>query len=174
MIVTLPASRGLPRGACLAGPASRRHTVAMTMTPREVLDRGVAELAQVLGPAGFTYSGTDDNGSGDPFAIGEFQRGDRRLELHVRRSLVLVRYHFGEQSLSHEDLVRGVRALDEIAAEAQYPGFSDDPAAGFHHLRADLDRFGDIFLTGGAKSFRALKKWLDKHPKRSGLAGLER
>ena len=39
--------------------------------------------------------------------------GDRRLELHVRRSLGLVRYHFGEESLSHEDLVRGVRALDE-------------------------------------------------------------
>lgn len=144
------------------------------MTPREVLDRGVVELAQLLGPAGFTYSGTDDDGSGDGLASGEFQRGDRRLELHVRRSLALVRYHFGEQSLSHEDLVRGVRALDGIAAEAQYPGFSDDPAAGFHHLRADLDRFGDIFLTGGAKAFRALKKWLDKHPKRSGFAGLER
>jgi hypothetical protein len=147
----------------------------MTMTPREVLDGGVAELAQVLGPAGFTFIGTDDDdGSGDPSASGEFRRGDRRLELRVRRSLGLVRYHFGEQSLSHEDLVRAVRALDGIAAEAQYPGFSDDPAAGFHHLRADLDRFGDIFLTGGAKALRALKKWLDKHPRRSGLAGLER
>jgi hypothetical protein len=74
--------------------------------------------------------------------------------------------------LSHEDLVRAVRALDGISAEAEYPGFSDDPAAGFRHLRADLDRFGDVFLTGGAKAFRALKKWLDKHPKKSGLAGL--
>jgi hypothetical protein len=140
-----------------------------------VLDRGVAELADVLGPAGFTYTSTDDDdGSGELSAIGEFRRGDRRLELRVRRSLGLVRYHFGDQALSHEDLVRGVRALDGIAAEAQYPGFSDDPAAGFHHLRADLERFGDIFFTGGAKAFRALKKWLDKHPKRSGLAGLER
>ena len=143
------------------------------MNPREVLDAGVVELAEVLGPAGFTFVGGDDGVDGDgPFATGEFWRGDRRLELHVRRSLGLVRYHFGEQSLSHEDLVRGVRAVDGIAAEAQYPGFSDDPAAGFRHLRADLERFGDIFLTGGAKAFRALKKWLDKHPKRSGLAGL--
>ena len=146
----------------------------MTTSPREVLDRGVVELAEVLGPAGFAFVGADDDddGSGSPSASGEFRRGDRRLELRVRRSLGLVRYHFGEQSLSHEDLVRGVRALDGISAEAQYPGFSDDPAAGFRHLRVDLDRFGAVFLTGGAKAFRALKKWLDKHPRKSGLAGL--
>ncbi len=145
------------------------------MTPRDVLDRGAVELAEVLGPAGFTFVAADeDAGEGGASASGEFRRGDRRLELQVRRSLGLVRYHFGEQSLSHEDLVRGVRALDGIGAEAQYPGFSDDPAAGFHHLRADLERFGDVFLTGGAKAFRALKKWLDKHPKKSGLAGLGR
>ena len=148
----------------------------MTMNPREVLERGVAELATVLGPAGFTFVAADDedDGSGSPAAGGEFRRGDRRLELRVRRSLGLVRYNFGEQSLSHEDLVRGVRALEGIATEAEYPGFSDDPAAGFRHLRADLERFGDVFLTGGAKAFRALKKWLDKHPKKSGIAGLGR
>ena len=73
----------------------------MTMNPRELLDRGAAELAEVLGPAGFTFVAVDeDDGSGGASAIGEFQRGDRRLELHVRRSLGLVRYHFGEQSLS--------------------------------------------------------------------------
>jgi hypothetical protein len=145
----------------------------MTTNPREVLDRGVVELAKVLAPAGFTFVAVDeDDGSGGASATGEFRRGERRLELHVRRSLGLVRYHFGEQALSHEDFVRGVRALEGISAEAEYPGFSDDPAAGFRHLRADLDRFGDVFLTGGAKAFRALKKWLDKHPKKSGLAGL--
>jgi hypothetical protein len=138
-----------------------------------VLDRGVVELADVLGPAGFTFVAVDeDDGSGGASASGEFRRGDRRLELHVRRSLGLVRYHFGDQALSHDDLVRGVRALEGISAEAEYPGFSDDPAAGFRHLRADLQRFGDVFLTGGAKAFRALKKWLDKHPRKSGLAGL--
>jgi hypothetical protein len=146
----------------------------MTMTPREILDRGVAELAEVLGPAGFTAAtAEDDDGSGGWFAIVEFRKGERRLELHFRRSLILVRYHFGDgESLSHEDLVRGVRATDRIAAEAQYPGFSDDPATAFHRLRADLERFGDIFLNRGAKAFRALKKWLDKHPRKSGLAGL--
>jgi hypothetical protein len=144
----------------------------MAMNPREVLERGAAELAEVLHPAGFAFTAVDFDDDGDPSAFGEFRRGDRSLELRVRRSLGLVRYHFGEESLSHEDLVRGVRALERISAEAEYPGFSDDPAVGFRHLRADLERFGDIFLTGGAKAFRALKKWLDKHPKKSGLAGL--
>jgi hypothetical protein len=158
------------------GAAFAAHTVAMTMTPREMLDRGAAELAEVLGPANFTFAALDDDdGSGGAFAIGEFRRGERRLELQVRRSLSLVRYHFGEEeSLSHEDLVRGVRALERIAAEGQYPGFSDDPATAFHRLRVDLDRFGAIFVSGGAKAFRALKKWLDKHPRKSGLAGLSR
>jgi hypothetical protein len=138
-----------------------------------LLERGIAELAEVLGPAGFEFIQTDDGaGSAGPFASGEFLRGDRRLELHVRSSLVLVRYHFGDESMSHEDLVRGVRALEAITAEGEYPGFSTDPMAGFRHVRHDLERFGAIFLRGGAKAFRALKKWVDKHPRKSGLAGL--
>jgi hypothetical protein len=141
--------------------------------PGELLERGAAELVGVLGPAGFEFVLTEEGtGSGGALASGEFRRGDRRLELAVRSSLGLVRYHFGEESLSHEELVRGVRALEKIAEEAEYPGFSEDPMAGFRHLRHDLDRFGSVFLRGGAKAFRALKKWVDKHPKKSGLAGL--
>jgi hypothetical protein len=141
--------------------------------PGALLERGAAELAEVLGPAGFEFIHTEEGaGSGNPLARGEFFRGDRRLELEVRSSLNLVRYHFGEESLPHEDLVRGVRALEGIAAQGEYPGFSDDPMAGFRHLRRDLDRFGAIFLRGGAKAFRALKKWVNKHPKKSGFAGL--
>ena len=147
----------------------------MSNNAKQLLERGVAHLAEVLGPAGFEFIETDDGASnGGTFASGEFLRrdGDRRLELNVRSSLVLVRYHFGDESLAHEDLVRGVRALEAISTEGQYPGFSTDPMAGFRHLRHDLDRFGAIFLRGGAKAFRALKKWVDKHPKKSGFAGL--
>lgn len=133
----------------------------------------MAELGEVLIPAGFQFvqTGEDETGGGS-FASGEFRRGDRRLELHFRPELGLVRYHFGEESLSHQELVRGVRALDRISEEAEYPGFSNDPMAGFRHLRHDLDRFGGIFLHGGAKAFRALKKWMEKNPKKSGFAGL--
>ena len=139
----------------------------------ELLERGAAELAEVLGPAGFEFIQTEDGvGTDSPFAHGEFFRGDRRLELHVRSSLNLVRYHFGDESLSHEDLVRGVRALEGIAEEAQYPGFSSEPMTGFLRLRNDIDRFGAIFLRGGAKAFRALNKWVNKHPRKSGFAGL--
>jgi len=139
----------------------------------ELLERGLAELAEVLGPAGFELVGTEEaTGSGGAFTRAEFHRGDRILELHFRSALSLVRYHFGEESLSHEDLVRGVRALEAIAEEGQYPGFSNDQMAGFRHLRHDLERFGAIFLRGGAKAFRALKKWVNQHPRKSGLAGL--
>jgi hypothetical protein len=141
-------------------------------SPGELLEQGAAELAEVLGPAGFEFIQTEETDGGGPLARGEFFRGDRRLELQVRSSLGLVRYHFGEESLSHEDLVRGVRALDGISAEGEYPGFSDDPMAGFRRLRRDLERFGAIFLRGGAKAFRALKKWIGKHPRKSGFAGL--
>jgi hypothetical protein len=151
------------------------RTGAAPPSPGDLLERGAAALAEVLVPAGFEFARTqeDDGASGGgAFANGEFRRGDRRLELQVRSSLGLVRYHFGEESLSHEELVRGVRALDRISDEGAYPGFSEDPMAGFRHLRHDLDRFGAVFLRGGAKAFRALKKWVDKHPKKSGIAGL--
>ena len=155
------------------GRPSTGGAAAAAPAPGNLLERGAAELAEVLVPAGFEFVETAERvDSGGASAGGEFRRADRRLELHVRTSLALVRYHFGEESLAHEDLVRGVRALDRIAEEGQYPGFSEDPMAGFRHLRHDLERFGAIFLRGGAKAFRALKKWVDKHPRKSGLAGL--
>ncbi|HXT95889.1 MAG TPA: hypothetical protein VN853_06290 [Polyangia bacterium] len=145
------------------------------MTPQEVLVRGVAELATVLEPAGFVFVDAGEQwDEGGPFASGEFLRGDRRLELGVRASLRSVRYHFGDYVISHEDLVRGVRGTERIAGASEYPSFSEDPLAGFRHLRADLERFGAVFLAGGAKAFRALKKWVDKNPRKSGLAALER
>jgi hypothetical protein len=144
------------------------------MTPKEILDRGLPELAAVLEPAGFVFIDAGDQlDSGGPSAGGDFLRGDRRLEIHVRHALGQVRYYFGDYVISHEDFVRGVRGTDRIDGPNQYPGFSDDPLAGFRHLRADLERFGAVFLTGGARAFRALKKWLDKNPRKSGFAALE-
>src|SRR5262245_15611726 len=98
-------------------------TNATALSTDELLERGVAELTPVPGPAGFEVITTESWAtSGGVFASGEFLRGDRRLELQVRTSLNLVRYHFGDEPMLHEDLVRGVRALDQIAEEGQYPG----------------------------------------------------
>jgi hypothetical protein len=144
------------------------------MTPKELLELGVPELAAVLEPAGFVFIDAGDESSSDgTSASGDFLCRDRRLEIHVRLSLGPVRYHFGDYSVSHEDFVRGVSGSEHIDGPGEYPGFSDDPLAGFRHVRADLERFGAVFLTGGAKAFRALKKWLDKNPRKSGLAALE-
>jgi len=101
------------------------HAKGRESSATALLLRGVAVLTEVLGPAGFELVQTEDEvTTGGAFASGEFLRGDRRLELQVRSSLTLVRYHFGEKSLSHEDLVGGVRALDAVSEAGQYPGFS--------------------------------------------------
>ncbi len=144
------------------------------MTPKELLERGAAELGKVLEPAGFIFvDGGVESTSYGLAARGDFLRDGRQLELHVRASLDVVRYHFDDYVISHEDFVHAVRGTERIAGPSEYPGFSEDPMTGFRHLRADLERFGAVFLSGGAKAFRALKKWLDKHPRKSGLAALE-
>ena len=144
------------------------------MTPKELLERGLPDLAAVLEPAGFVFiDAGEEFDSAGPSASGDFLSRDRRLEIHVRSSLGQVRYHFGDYSVSHEDFVRGVRGTERIDGPGEYPGFSNDPLDGFRHLRADLERFGAVFLTRGAKAFRALKKWLDQNPRKSGLAALE-
>jgi hypothetical protein len=71
--------------------------------PKTRLRAGVTAIATVLAPHGFRFVFRESgSSSGGPFAFGEFVRGDRRLELHVRESLGLVRYHLGLHSASHE------------------------------------------------------------------------
>ena len=139
------------------------------MNQVEVLERGAGELAEVLPGFDFTVTGSGPS-SGGPFASGEYRREDRRLKLHVRDSLGLVAYHVGEQSLAHEDLVRAVRAVRGVAGEPEYPGFSQNVLEAFRHLRADLERFGSVFVSGSIDDFRALKRWAEDHPKAKGFA----
>jgi hypothetical protein len=143
------------------------------MNPTEVLRNGAAELTDILGSHGFRFEVTaSGSSSGGQFASGEFRRQDRRLELHLRHSLGMVTYHVGSDSLSHDELTRAVRAIENIPETAQYPGFSADPVDGFRHVGADLIRFGRVFTEGTAEEFSALVAWLRQHPKRKGLAGL--
>jgi hypothetical protein len=142
------------------------------MTPAEVatlMQAGREIVAAVLEPHGFAYrpgwSGTSSGGNSDS---GEFVRGDRRLELHFRHSLGLVRYHIGDLSISHEDYMRhtGHRS------QAKYPGFSPDPLDGFRHLADDLHNFCSDFTVGDGGTFVAAKKASESFAARSGLGKL--
>lgn len=133
------------------------------MTPEAALQIGREILDPVLEPLGFRFSeNLAGKGSGGYFAFAEYSNGDRRLELHFRQSLGLVRYHFGSISLSHEDYMAtklGGRGL------SQYPGFSSDPIDGFRHLREDLAAHGGEFLSGDRDAFGKLVEILPKLPR---------
>jgi hypothetical protein len=115
------------------------------MNPEELLLVGCQILDPVLVPRGFRFHlGTVGQGSGGHFATGEYLRERRGLELHFRGSLGLVSYRLGSVSASHQALMRVVCA----PGQNEYPGFSDDPLDGFRHLRTDIERRGQVFLTG--------------------------
>jgi hypothetical protein len=88
--------------------------------PEARLRAGVTALETVFMPHSFRFiflkSGS---GSGGPFASGDFVRGDRRFELHVRGSLGLVRYHLRSHSASHEYYMKELGAWPQC----EYPGF---------------------------------------------------
>jgi hypothetical protein len=141
--------------------------------PRDVLNAGARELESAVAPHGFGFRVTDEGwSSGGNHASGEYQRDDRRLELHLRWSLGLVRYHVGPRSLGHAEYVRAVQAVTGTSGQAAYPGFSDDPVAAFRHLAQDLERFGEIFLAGSHAAFAELHAWASEHPAPKGFAAL--
>jgi hypothetical protein len=118
--------------------------------PKVTLLGGVKSIEQILVPYEFQFQFRGEGkSSGGYFAWGEFTRDDRRIELHFRDSLGLVRYHVGDQSTSHEMYMRELGAWEQC----RYPGFSDDPMAAFEDLAHDL-AFAEDFLSGGAEVLR--------------------
>lgn len=110
---------------------------------RELLDQGRSILDPVLEPHGFGFEiVAEGKSSGGPVAVGEYRRGDRSVELHVRWALGIVRYRIGDIALDHRDYVA---CLGGVAA---YPGFSDGPLDSFRHLAADLRAVCSAFVTG--------------------------
>jgi hypothetical protein len=118
--------------------------------PKNLLEEGSQILRPVLRPHGFRFRFRGEGrGSGGNFAAGEFVRWWRRLELHFRQSLGLVRYHVGHQSASHESYMRELGVWEHC----QYPSFSDDPLKAFDGLAHDLN-LADDFLVGSAAILR--------------------
>ena len=112
--------------------------------PKRALLDGAEILEKVLAPNDFHFQfHGEGKSSGGTYAWGEFIRGDRRLELHVRVNLGLVRYHVGTESASHDYYMREIGVLERC----HYPGFSEDPREAFLGLTHDL-AFVDDFLTG--------------------------
>jgi hypothetical protein len=120
------------------------------ISPKEALLTGAEILGRILVPNGFEFHLRGvENGSGGKSAWGEFVRNDRRLELHFRFSLGLVRYHVRRWSASHESYMRELG----VWSQCRYPGFSEKPVDAFHDLAHDL-KFADDFLTGRAASLK--------------------
>jgi hypothetical protein len=136
------------------------------ISPKVSLLEGADTLAKVL-PKDFNFQfHGGGKSSGGNYAWGEFVRGDRKLEIHVRGNLGLVRYHVGAESASHESYMRelGVRE------RCHYPGFSEDPRDAFQGLAHDL-AFADDFLTGTAALLRqaAMKESSDSAARNANL-----
>lgn len=116
------------------------------MNPKEALIEGCRILDVVLLPEKFAFHFRDEGcGAGGNYAWGEYVRGDRRVEIHFRWSLGLVRYHVGCDNVSHEVYMKQLG----VWSQCHYPGFSDDPMHAFEGLRHDL-QFATDFLSGDA------------------------
>jgi hypothetical protein len=125
------------------------------VSPKVSLLEGARVLETVLAPKKFHFRFRGEGkSSGGNYAWGEFVRGKRKLELHVRHNLGLVRYHVGTESASHEHYMRELG----VKEQCHYPGFSEDPKGAFLGLAHDLG-FADDFLTGtGALLGQAAKR----------------
>jgi hypothetical protein len=120
---------------------------AIPTKPEAQLRTGVPAIAKVLAAHGFRFVCRESgNSSGGPFAQGEFVKGNRRLELHVRESLGLVRYHVGSRSASHEYYMKELG----VWPQCEYPGFPNDPLDPFVRLAHDLSFAGE-FISGDAR-----------------------
>jgi len=117
----------------------------MTASPVDWLRQGEKILDPVFVPRGYRFAlAAPQQGSGGEFAIGSYRKGDQSVELHFRWALGIVKYRIADDSLDHKEYMRLLGVADQTA----YPGFSDDPLDGFRHLRLDLERFAEPFLSG--------------------------
>jgi hypothetical protein len=116
----------------------------LAIDPKEALCNGAKILGPMLVSNGFVFHFRNEgSGSGGKYAWGDFVRKDRRLELHFRHSLGLVRYHVREWKASHEAYMRELG----VWTQCRYPGFSETPTDAFYSLAHDLQFAGD-FLSG--------------------------
>lgn len=132
---------------------------------RELLERGVAVLEDLLKAHGFKFGGVHVEKAGHrAAATGRFARRGRALELEVRSGVVIAQYAARERRLRHPDYMEALGA----AGSMRYPGLTKDPLDAFRRLRADLVRYAGPFLTG--KGLKAFERFADARGAKSGPA----
>ncbi len=108
------------------------------MGPKEQLNIGVEILNPYLNFWEFKFELMGGGkGSGGDFAWGQFQRDERKIELHFRRSLGGVTYKVRDLSLSHVDYFD---ILDKKGFN-RYPDFSEDVVESFNLLLSDIEMY---------------------------------
>jgi hypothetical protein len=142
------------------------------MDPTAVLQEGCHILEPLLRAHGFQFEeGRSGASAGGHFASGAYVRANRRLELHFRHSLGLVRYRVGDRTLDHETYM-WVK-LGKKGGN-RYPGFSDDPLDAFRHLCHDLDSYAVEFLSGEDEAFERVVAEAERNPVPKGFKALSR
>jgi hypothetical protein len=142
----------------------------MKMPPIEILREGRSILDPVMHPHGFSFKdGPAGPSSGGPYASGAYVSGNRKLEIHFRRSLGLVTYHFGKSSLDHESYMHSLLGTN---GGNKYPGFSEDPLDAFKRLADDLENLATAFLNGNFEEFSRCVIAAEERKKIPGFARL--
>ena len=133
-----------------------------------ILQEGRKYIDPIMEANGFHWKdGRSGNSSGGFSDSGEYIKENRKLELHFRWSLGMVKYHIGESQISHENYMLHLAGK----GKATYPGFSKEPLDAFKHLADDLQKYGEDFLSGdGTKLIGAVEKQKEKNK----LSGFQR
>lgn len=141
----------------------------MENTSLNILREGSKILDPVLNSHSFKFhlEGSGPS-SGGVFAQGVYTNGTRKLELHFRHTLGLVRYHFGNFSIAHDSYMYAVLGPQ---GGNRYPGFPKNPLSAFENLKFDLENYTSAFLVGDEKEFA---RCVEIAKKRESIVGLAR
>jgi len=115
----------------------------MSIDPTAVMTQGASHLAHVLAPLGFAFRIVrTGNSSGGRFCEAEFAANPRKVELHYRNHVGLVRYHIGATNASHGAYMKA------LGDSASYPRPEDGDMKGFQCLAHDLSSILRDFVDG--------------------------
>jgi len=108
-----------------------------------MMTEGARHLASLLAPLGFAFRVIrTGSSSGGPFCEAEFVGADRKVELHFRHGLGLVRWHVGDISASHGAY------MEALGGSASASGSQDDKMEAFRCLARDFSLIRTDFIEG--------------------------